>query len=203
MSSNQQNAAYQSGPVWASHNMPKDLEGTRRIDHLLVRLDTSQSAMHQLGCALLAALRNPQTADLLLSSDAAPALYDRLAQRYGHLPSPPTRAGRRLAPWQEHLAKKLLTADLSEELSVSVVADRCGLSPNRFAQAFRNSTGLSPSKWLRAARVGRAKDLLQESSLSLTQITYECGFADQAQFTKVFAAVVGVTPGAWRRSRRA
>ncbi len=203
MSSDLQNFSHQADARWVPNGIANDPEGACRIDQLLVRLDTSHSAMHQLGRALLTALRNPQTADLLLSGDIAPAIYDRLAQRYGHLPTPPTRAGTKLALWQERLAKKLLADDLSETVSVPAVAERCGLSLARFLQAFRNTTGLSPCKWLRAVRVGRAKELLSETSLSLTQITYECGFYDQAQFTRVFAAQVGVPPGAWRRSRRA
>ena len=41
------------------------------------------------------------------------------------------------------------------------------------------------------------------SPLALAQIAYECGFADQSHFTRVFTAAVGATPGAWRRARRA
>ncbi len=180
-----------------------DLEGARRLDEVLDRLNPTDRALYDLGCSVLAVLSEPQTAESFLSSDIGPTLYAHLAQRYGHMPPPPTRAGRKLAAWQERLAKKLLSADLAEDVSLDGVAHACGLSANRFIQAFRNTTGLTPFAWLRAVRVGRARELLCESSLSLAQITYDCGFADQAHFTRAFAAVVGVTPGAWRRAHRA
>jgi AraC family transcriptional regulator len=101
------------------------------------------------------------------------------------------------------LAKSTLTADLTEDLSLEAVAGACRLSPNRFGRAFRNTTGLTPFAWARAVRIGRARELLCESSLLLAQITDDCGFADQAHFTQKFSALVGVTRGAWRRAHRA
>lgn len=179
-----------------------DPEGARRADELLARLDPADF-LYDLGRSVLAVLSEPQTANLFLSSDIAPTLYAHLVQRFGHMPPPPTRAGRGLAAWQERTAKKLLAADLTEAVYLDPIAKACGLSPNRFIKAFRATTGLTPFAWLRAVRVGRARELLCESSLSLAQITYDCGFSDQAHFTRSFTALVGVTPGAWRRAHRA
>jgi transcriptional regulator GlxA family with amidase domain len=61
---------------------------------------------------------------------------------------------------------------------------------------------MPPYRWLRAVRVERAKDLLFNSSLSLSQIAYECGFSDQSHLTRVFSDSIGITPGAWRKARR-
>ncbi len=76
------------------------------------------------------------------------------------------------------------------------------LAANRFVRAFRKTTGFPPHRWLRSERVERAKDLLFGSSLALSQIAYDCGFADQSHLTRVFADLVGTTPGAWRQARR-
>jgi AraC-like DNA-binding protein len=108
----------------------------------------------------------------------------------------------RLTPSQEHKAKALLSGDLTREPSIPAVAIACGLPPGRFVRAFRLTTGVPPHRWLRQFRVSRAQDLLFGSRLSLAQIAYDCGFADQSHFTRVFATAVGVTPGAWRRLRR-
>lgn len=45
-----------------------------------------------------------------------------------------------------------------------------------------------------------AKELLRSSPLSLAEIALACGFADQSHFTRAFARLVGMTPGAWRRA---
>jgi AraC-like DNA-binding protein len=107
-----------------------------------------------------------------------------------------------LSAWQEGLAKELLEASITERCSVENVAAKCGLPAPLFAKAFQRSTGLSPHRWLRKLRVERAKELLYNSSLTLAQITYDCGYADQAHFTRAFSAATGVCPGAWRRARR-
>jgi AraC-like DNA-binding protein len=111
-------------------------------------------------------------------------------------------SGCTLTPRQERAAKDALAADLSSEPVMTKVALACGLSVSRLVRAFRNTTGMPPHRWLRSFRVERAKDLLLNSSLALGQIAYDCGFADQSHFTRVFSAAVGTTPGAWRRARR-
>jgi len=60
-------------------------------------------------------------------------------------------------------------------------------------------TGLSPHRWLMKRRAERARELLFNRGLSLTEIALTCGFADQSHFTRVFTAVFGTSPEAWRR----
>lgn len=110
----------------------------------------------------------------------------------------PARGG--LAPWQLKRAKERMRASLTQSLSIPVVATACGLSPSHFARAFRCSTGVSPHAWLVQQRVARAKDLMQLRDLSLGDIAFACGFADQSHFTRVFARAERMSPGRWRRS---
>ncbi|NJL20869.1 MAG: helix-turn-helix transcriptional regulator [Leptolyngbyaceae cyanobacterium SM1_3_5] len=49
-----------------------------------------------------------------------------------------------------------------------------------------------------ATRIERAKRLLDTSSLSLTEIAMECGFANQSHFTKYFHKYTGQTPKTYR-----
>jgi AraC-like DNA-binding protein len=109
------------------------------------------------------------------------------------------KSGVRLTNRQEQTAKENLVAHLTQELSITGIAEACGMSTRRFVRAFRHTTGITPHRWLRAVRIERAKELLRNSSFSLAQIAHDCGFADQSHFTRVFRAGVGITPGAWRR----
>jgi AraC-like DNA-binding protein len=52
-------------------------------------------------------------------------------------------------------------------------------------------------------RIALAKALLREDVLALSQVALECGFSDQSHFTRSFSAMVGVSPGVWRRGVRA
>jgi len=104
-----------------------------------------------------------------------------------------------LALWQVRRVKELMSESLSEEIPLSRLATECGLSVRHFARAFRHSTGVSPHRWLLKHRVDHARELLSDRALSLTDIALSCGFADQSHFTRVFTAMVGVSPGVWRR----
>jgi AraC family transcriptional regulator len=178
-----------------------DDRGAPRVTEFEFQSATPDPVMHQLGQALLPALENPCRESRLFFDHVAFAAYSHLAVRYGGQTSHATRLGGRLSVSQERLAKEMLGADLSGEPSISDAARVCGLPVTRFVREFRQTTGESPHRWVRRLRIDRAKELLFNSSLSLAQIAYDCGFADQSHFTRVFAEAAGMTPGAWRRAR--
>nr|WP_246679980.1 helix-turn-helix domain-containing protein [Mesorhizobium sp. B1-1-9] len=59
---------------------------------------------------------------------------------------------------------------------------------------------MPPHRWQMQARIDRAKAMMARETASLGDITEATGFFDQAHLTRVFKAVVGVTPGAWMKS---
>lgn len=155
-------------------------------------------ARHLLSC-LLPAISNPVGAPALFLDHVALALTAHVALVYGAMSTDRNARVGGLAPHQERRAKELMAADLKEDISLVKVATECGLSARHFARAFRQSTGLSPHRWLTRHRVECARDLLAIPSLSLTEIALTCGFADQSHFTRTFKAIAGISPGAWRR----
>jgi methylphosphotriester-DNA--protein-cysteine methyltransferase len=68
-----------------------------------------------------------------------------------------------------------------------------------FAKAFKQTTGAPPHVWLSMKRIGRAKQLMNETNLGLAEIALACGFVDQSHFTRTFVKSVGCSPGKWRR----
>ena len=70
----------------------------------------------------------------------------------------------------------------------------------RFSRAFRRTAGAAPHHWLMTRRVEAAKEKLRDSRLSLLDVALACGFSDQSHLTRVFAGMVGLSPGAWRRA---
>ncbi|MCP1517728.1 transcriptional regulator GlxA family with amidase domain [Pseudomonas migulae] len=103
-----------------------------------------------------------------------------------------------LSPWRESLVKQLILERLGETVEVTELARACALSRSHFSRAFKCSTGLSPQDWIRHQRIARAKQLIQNTDLSLTQISLECGFCDQAHFCHIFTRSEGINPFAWR-----
>ena len=103
-----------------------------------------------------------------------------------------------LSPQRERQVKQLILERLGESLEVTELARACSLSRSHFSRAFKCSTGLSPQDWIRTQRLARAKLLIQHTDLSLTQISLECGFCDQAHFCHMFTRSEGINPFAWR-----
>lgn len=103
-----------------------------------------------------------------------------------------------LSPWRENLVKQMILDDLGETLEIARLAEACALSRSHFSRAFKCSTGQSPQAWIRAQRIIRAKRLMQTTDLTLTQISLECGFCDQAHFCHIFTHSEGISPFAWR-----
>ena len=176
--------------------------GARAITGLAFQGDRVDRVMQQLGAALLPSLAAPGPVGRQFFDHIALAIYSHLAGEYGQTEERTTAPAGGLSPSQERVAKAMLTADLMTEPSIATIALACEMSSGRFVRAFRLTTGMPPHRWLRQFRVERASELLFGSRLSLAQIAYDCGFADQSHFTRVFTAAIGITPGAWRRHRR-
>lgn len=115
----------------------------------------------------------------------------------------PKPSGRGLAGWQLALAARHLRSDRAGDVPVAEIASLCGLSRSHFTRAFKVSTGLPPHHWLMRHRIERARDLLERTDESIAAIALACGFADQSHLTRVFHAIVGTSPAAWRRRRKA
>lgn len=88
---------------------------------------------------------------------------------------------------------------LAEAVRLKELAAIAGLSQSQFGRAFKASTGLSPHRWQLEARIAKAQDLLLAGALSLSEIAFVTGFAEQSHLTRVFKSVTGTSPGAWRR----
>jgi AraC-like DNA-binding protein len=100
----------------------------------------------------------------------------------------------------QRLADALAYIDehLDTTLRVPELASRAGLSVFRFDQRIRTLFGMSAGQYLSRLRVDRACDRLRHTDTPLRELALECGFADQAAFTRQFGKTVGMTPGAYR-----
>lgn len=99
---------------------------------------------------------------------------------------------RRLAEYIEH--------HLDEEISLSTLAELAGLSRFHFSRAFKESFGLPPHRYLTSRRMEKAKDLLAEPEISVTQIGIRLGFSETSSFSTTFHKHMGITPTEYRRN---
>jgi AraC family transcriptional regulator len=74
--------------------------------------------------------------------------------------------------------------------------------PVYLASVFRRIHRQTIGDYLRALRVRQAANLMRRPDMPLARIAATLGFADQPHFTRIFGAVVGMTPSAFRRLLR-
>src|SRR3954470_17763587 len=86
----------------------------------------------------------------------------------------------------------------ADPLSLDEIADSAILSKFYFSRVFRSLTGTSPGRFLSAIRLFKAKNLLLQTDLSVTQVAYGVGYNSLGTFTSRFTRSVGVPPGRYR-----
>jgi transcriptional regulator GlxA family with amidase domain len=91
---------------------------------------------------------------------------------------------------------------LSESVDLTELAGVAGLSLFHFARQFKQSAGVTPHHYLVQKRVERAQEMLARTDLSLSEIAFATGFADQSHFARHFRQRLGVSPGQFRWSQR-
>ncbi|MEO1612949.1 MAG: helix-turn-helix transcriptional regulator, partial [Pseudomonadota bacterium] len=94
---------------------------------------------------------------------------------------------------------KVLSRDLSKRWSVREAARALGLSARSLQRALA-AEGRTFSEVVAETRAAAAVRMLRDEALSLGQIGFLCGYADQAHFTRSFRAAIAATPGAFRES---
>ena len=94
---------------------------------------------------------------------------------------------------------RYLQEHLSEDVSLSVLAEEFHLSAQYISQLFKNEIGVNFLAYFTNIRMERAKKLLLSSSTSIGEISEQLGFGDYRVFTKVFKKAEGVTPSQYRR----
>jgi AraC family transcriptional regulator len=109
----------------------------------------------------------------------------------------------RLLNWQMRRVVEHIDQRITGRVSV---ADLCALvqrSEAHFSRSFRRAFGHSPHAFVVRRRVELAARYMLQTDASLSDIALRCGFVDQAHLCKHFRKLLGETPAAWRRARRA
>ena len=96
-------------------------------------------------------------------------------------------------------AVQYMEDNLSRPTSVLEIASRVNLSVRQFDRKFRDAFGLSPAAFFRKLKVQRAEWLLAHTRRSITQIAFDCGFADSSHLSRVFKQLHGAQPRTLRR----
>lgn len=84
------------------------------------------------------------------------------------------------------------------QLSIEELAKISQLSLFSFKREFKKEFYDSPKNYINTLRIKKAKELLQLSKMSISEIAYEVGFNDPLYFTRLFKKKVGTSPTSFR-----
>ena len=103
-----------------------------------------------------------------------------------------------LVPYKLKQALTYINNNIDRSIKIRDVAELLGISQYYFCRLFRESTGISPYRYVIQQRVSKAKTLIESDKMSLSDITFECGFSSQSQMTHHFRKLTGTTPKVYR-----
>jgi AraC-like DNA-binding protein len=95
-------------------------------------------------------------------------------------------------------AKEFIRQNQSEELSLTKVAKAVNTSSFYFCKLFKKSTGLNFTDYVSRVRIEKAKNLLLNPNLRISEIAYEVGFQSLTHFNRVFKKIIGQAPTVYR-----
>lgn len=95
--------------------------------------------------------------------------------------------------------REYISRNLQKNLTVQELADCMHMSPSHFSRVFKQQTGFSPYDYVLIVRLNRAKEYLQRTSMTVSEIAYETGFNSESNFIYFFTTNVGISPGKFRK----
>lgn len=160
--------------------------------------------------------------DIVKMCDKASAPIEELINSSGFLYSSPVTSFaavkrniyaliEQLASWNEenNLPKKefvrikngieYLESDAQQQLSISEIAELCGVSETYFRRLFFKYAHMSPNKFRLTKKIEKAKLYLDDGSYSVSEISEYLGFEDQSYFSRIFKKYTGVSPHKYRK----
>jgi AraC-like DNA-binding protein len=97
-------------------------------------------------------------------------------------------------------ARSFIGEHQAESLSLDQMARSLNVSTFYFCKMFKKATGLTFTNYLSRTRIERAKNLLLNPNVRVSEVAYDCGFISLTHFNRVFRKIVGKSPTLYRRT---
>ena len=93
------------------------------------------------------------------------------------------------------MALQVMDNNVEEPLSPDEISEIVALSTRQLERLFAKYIGLSPKRYYLKLRLEKARDLLRQTDMSVTDVCLACGFKSLSHFSKSYRAVYGISPG--------
>ncbi len=97
------------------------------------------------------------------------------------------------------IAKQYINEHFAEEISLTDVANKVGLTPSYLSNLLKKETGKSYSEYLIDLRIEKAKALIRTTNYKMYEISEMVGYPNTFYFTRLFKRETGMTPGEFKK----
>jgi AraC family transcriptional regulator len=150
-----------------------------------------------LGRELRSELRRHRELDVRYLDSVAMVLAQHLLSTYASAIRQSLDAGG-LPRYKLRRAVDYINDNIGEDISFRDIAAHLKMSAYHFARMFKQTTGESPHHYIVHRRMERAKALLADARLPISDVAFEVGYKSQSHFTTCFGRLTGLTPAAFR-----
>lgn len=150
-------------------------------------------ALHQLSDNMAILIEGAQSVDELLD------MGDRLILEYSTLVN---RHKTRGLSRNIHHATRYIENHLDEKMQLKEIAASAKVSPSHLSRQFKKETGQTLTAFIQTRRMEKAKTLLSNNKLSITEVAIQCGFDQLNYFSKVFRQYENCTPLEYQKQHK-
>src|SRR6267142_1990143 len=162
------------------------------------RCTRSDGVISSIGMALLGELESEGLSGRLYAESLANVLAVHLLRHYTAGTGQVHRFSGGLSAQRLRQVVAFVMENYSNDIPLSQLASVAGMSSFHFAREFKRTTGTTPHQYLITFRIERAKALLAEGEMPLTEVGLQSGFSHQSHFTRLFRRITGTTPLSYR-----
>jgi AraC-like DNA-binding protein len=164
------------------------LQGEEILSALFDRFNINCINMHKIDSDKL---------DSIISELDGGAEKEKILLRIIRLMESATETDTKTLPIIERI-KNEIKNNISDDISVSDIAEKIGISRYYMCHVFKKITGITVTDYKNELKLTKAKDLLIHTDSKIADIAYACGFGSASYFSKIFCESEGILPSQYR-----
>ena len=191
-------------PSYVARVAEDDGADSARSAELRDNFGTRDPYIEEAALRLLKALESQASVERLYVESLASKVALHLTRHYSARVTATVIVRKRPAMLSQHKLTRVMEyieAHIGDDLSLHDIATALAMSSGHFAHAFRQTVGMPPHRYVLRRRMERAKGLLRNSDLPITQIAQQIGCSSPSSFSFLFHRATGVTPRSYRSNK--